>query len=120
VPAKWKDWLKTVWARLVKGEKVIVPGYVPKPKEAGFRKTTKAEDHGQSADWILPCPDGSRLHIHEHKDGTLRMHRDRYDPDKGVLSAAGHFLFETRWGIAVAVVGGYFAYRHFTKRPIGR
>ncbi len=42
---------------------------------------------GHVYDWVLPLSDGSRIHVHVMPDGSLRAHRDRYDPNAGVWSA---------------------------------
>ena len=90
--AAWRDWLP--WAELAAGQKIEVPRGLPHPKEAGFRFTRWGRGVGQTADWVHPLPDHSRLHAHEFADGRLVVHRDRLDPGRGPAVATIHWLSE--------------------------
>lgn len=102
----WTAWLERARTTLSSDQKVLVPAYLPHPASVGFRFLGFAEDHGQERDWIAPQPDGSRLHAHEYADGTLVLHRDRYDPGAGALEALVHVATETKLGRAAVLVGG--------------
>lgn len=78
---------------------------LPDPRIAGFRPESLAENVGQVRDWVRPCPDGSRLHLHQMGDGSLWLHRDRIDPGRGVVPALLHIVTETKFGQTVAAVG---------------
>lgn len=102
----WTAWLQRASTALSRGHKVRVPAWLPHPAAVGFAALEFAEDHGQERDWIAPQPDGSRLHAHEYADGTLVLHRDRYDPGAGALEALVHVATETKLGRATLLLGG--------------
>lgn len=99
-------WLEKARTALSSDQKVLVPAYLPHPAVVGFKALGFAEDHGQERDWVAPQPDGSRLHAHEYANGTLVLHRDRYDPGAGALEALAHVATETKLGRAAVLVGG--------------
>ena len=101
----WTAWLERASTALSRGHKVRVPAWLPHPAAVGFDALGFAEDHGQERDWIAPQPDRSRLHAHEYADGTLVLHRDRYDPGAGALEALVHVATETKLGRAAVLVG---------------
>ena len=98
-------WIRSVFAALRAGRKVVVPPNLSHPAYAGFVKEDLAEDHGQAADWTLSLSDESRVHVHEMPDGTFIAHRDAVDPNLGPLHAICHVLTETKVGfVAVAAL----------------
>lgn len=101
----WLEWLDDNLRRLSRRARLQAPSWLPHPAEAGFAESSIAEPHGQARDWVLSLSDGSRVHVHEHEDGRLVVHRDRYDPSAGPLRAVAHFLIETRAGKATLAVG---------------
>lgn len=107
----WIDWIRNNFFRFVNGEWLQVPEYLPHPEYAGFAQIGIAENHGQINNYAVSFADGSRLHIHEYQDGRLVAHRDKYDPDKGVINTALHFFTETNVGkvagicLIVAAIG---------------
>ena len=105
---RWNRWLRDAWADLESGKQIDVPAALARPASVGFREGDVAEPAGQCRDWILSLEDGSRLHVHEYKTGLMRLHRDRWDPDRSLGHLAKHMLFETTGGqIAVA---GFFVF----------
>ena len=102
----FSGWLGSVWKDLVEGRRVMVPYGFPHPTRIGFIRISIAEDHGQVADWCVSLIDGSRLHIHEYSNGSMWIHRDLYNPEKGPIEGIAHVLVETDFGKAVIIVGG--------------
>lgn len=102
----WDAWLHFAWPRLVRGERVEASG-LGHPMRAGFRRLSIAEAVGQTEDWALSMTDGSRIHLHGYGQPAERWiaHRDRFDPARGLLSAARHVCTETKTGRAAAVGG---------------
>ena len=100
----WIDWVSRNWVALDAAKKVSAPSYLLHPASAGFVRETIATNEGQSADWVLPLADGSRIHVHEFVDGRLVVHRDRIDPNRSPLHAVTHFALETELGRFLAVV----------------
>lgn len=96
-------WITSNWPALVRGDKIEVPPWLPRPPESGFREVEIAMPAGQVRDWAVRVSDGSRVHVHEYPDGRLVAHRDRYDPDRGLGSTISHLWSETPWG-AVAIL----------------
>lgn len=99
----WNAFITSNWDRLAAGQKVNVPAGLVHPRAGGFEALDFAEPVGQARDWAYSWSDGSRLHIHEHADGRMVAHRDRYDPKQGIVSAVMHIATETTTGL---VVGG--------------
>lgn len=91
----WTEWISGQWPVLASGQKIVAPLWLSHPSAAGFRPIGVATPSGQCADWGLPYPDGSRVHVHEFVDGRIVVHRDRFDPDAGPLSLLAHLLGET-------------------------
>jgi hypothetical protein len=59
----------------------------------------------------MSVEDGSRIHVHEFRDGSMVVHRDRIDPSRGPAHAVAHVVCETRIGrfgvlVTFAVVAG--------------
>jgi hypothetical protein len=106
---RWMLFAAAAWPVLVAGGRVCAPSELPHPREAGFERPIMSEDCGQSADWMAPMPDGSRLHVHEYAAGPLIVHRDRVDPSKSPLRAIWHVATETKIGGAVLRLGGLLA-----------
>ncbi len=100
----WGEWLGLAWEHLVAGRHLEVPHWLPHPTAAGFTRETLAMAAGQSADWVLPLDDESRLHVHEFSDGHLVAHRDKIDPNRSLMHAVAHIAWETEIGnVALAV-----------------
>ncbi len=99
-------WYHSVRPALAQGAWLRLPASAPHPSACGFETIIISEPHGQVADWGTPTPGGSRLHVHEHAEGTLVAHEDRFSPDEGPLSMLAHVLFETKAGKAALVVAG--------------
>ena len=102
----WTTWLERASTALSLGQKVRVPAWLPHPTEVGFHAPGFTENHGQERDFVAPQPDGSRLHAHEYANGTLVLHRDRFDPGAGAFEALAHVATETKLGRAAVLVGG--------------
>ena len=102
----WSGWIRQNFRRLRAGAKVRVPHWLPHPHHAGFKQLELAEDHGQIDDYAKSLSDGSRIHVHVHRDGTMVAHRDKYDPDHSPGRAVAHVLFETVAGVVILTVGG--------------
>jgi hypothetical protein len=101
----WLSWINSQWSDLQGGKKVTAPGWLPTPRESGFQPIPIASPEGQCADWGLSLTDGSRVHVHQFNDGRRVVHRDRFDPDQGILRGVAHLLTET-WVGPVALVAG--------------
>jgi len=62
--------------------------------------------------------DGGRLHVHEFSSGSLVLHRDRYNPDRDIVSSLLHFFLETSLGKAASAA--LLAFGAFTLLRKGR
>jgi hypothetical protein len=100
----WELWFRDNWEALTAGH-VPVPTWLPHPSQAGFRRLQFSTPSGQVADWGLSLTDRSRIHVHQHADGRLVAHRDKYDPDAGLGSLLAHVFTETGIGKLALVVG---------------
>lgn len=49
--------------------------------------------------------DGSRIHVHAYHDGRRVVHRDQYDPARGIGPLIAHLAADTPLGI-LALIGG--------------
>lgn len=98
----WQQWLDAHAPELAQGRGVAVAPAenLPHPAAAGFRRLTLAEPWGQMADWAASLDDGSRLHVHEMKDGALIAHVDQHDPARGPGVAVYHWGTESASGRA--------------------
>lgn len=106
--ANYEYWARRLNARsgdLLRGGRVRFPASAPHPRASGFSCEPIAENHGQIADWVLPCPDQSRIHVWEFGDGRFVAHRDRYDPNAGFVCMVRHVATETAVGSALLVLG---------------
>ena len=101
----WMAWIHQNWQNLVSGKKIIAPGGFVAPAEAGFEAIGLAHPVGQTRDWGLSMTDGSRIHIHEFANGQRVVHRDKYDPKRGLGSALAHLMQETPYGILACGIG---------------
>lgn len=103
----WTSFLGNSWSELSHRARLVAPPWLVHPRDAGFTRPWIAEPAGQVADWTLSLADGSRVHAHEHADGTILVHRDAIDPGRGPVAAARHFLVETAIGhlVFTAAVG---------------
>jgi hypothetical protein len=104
----WLRWIDSVSDELAAGRHVRVPEALPALELAGFVRPLVRVHKGQSADWALSLPDGSRLHVHAFGD-ELVAHRDRFDPGRGLASAALHVVTETPLGRLVGRFAGVAA-----------
>jgi hypothetical protein len=95
----WNQWFRAVEPTLRSGGEVIVPDGMPAPSEVGFVRTL-GEPMGQVKDWAYAMPDGSRIHLHEMKDGVLVAHLDVIDPGRGPVRALRHWATESASGRA--------------------
>lgn len=95
---EWMAWLDGNWSLLANGGWVVLPGWLPHPGDVGFKCLGVAEDVGQVRNWVHALSDGSRLHVHEFAEGGLVVHRDRHNPDEGLVSSVLHFFLETKAG----------------------
>jgi hypothetical protein len=75
---------------LVRGERVEIPAYLA----PYFERTILAEPVGQTDDWALSLPNGSRVHL-QAIDGVLLAHLDKIDPAANPLR---HFFAESATG----------------------
>lgn len=104
----WLRWINSNWQNLAAGAWLEVPSHLPHPRRAGFETLALAEPVGQVADYALPLDDDSRVHVHEHSDGTLVAHRDRFDPGAGPVEAVLHVASETKVGRGLGVLLALF------------
>lgn len=105
----WQSWIRENWVALVRGAKLSVPPSLVHPALVGFKQVRAALPLGQVADWALPLPDGSRVHIHQMKDGAFVAHRDVHDPDLGPLSLIKHLWHDTPFGVLALVGAALYA-----------
>lgn len=101
---EWQRFALANWPSLTAGGRVCAPSSLPSPATSGFRRPWLTEDHGQAVDWTASLDDGSRLHVHEYRDGSRIVHRDEVDPSQGPIAAAVHVCRETHLGRLVARV----------------
>ncbi len=119
----WNSWLENNLRTLRSGSKLRVPAWLPHPRTVGFKRLELAAPAGQVADWTLPLQDGSRVHIHEYKDGAMVAHCDKYDPEIGPAKAVAHFFTDTNLGkvtVAVAITSAIAALLYLFARRIGK
>jgi len=102
---KWKDWLTQNKAALWRGDKLFVPQHRvchPSCHPELFKKGIGWPD-GQTCDYMMPLTDRSRIHVQcfTAPNGVpmYRVHRDKWDPDRGIIDALLHGLFETPLGV---------------------
>jgi hypothetical protein len=107
---QWLSWIRQNWPGLEAGERIEAPRAFVPPSQCGFVAQPFASPEGQTADWTLSIGDQSRVHIHEFADGRRVVHRDKHDPDQGILSMLAHLTFETPYvaagGLALLLVAG--------------
>ncbi len=101
----WSSWISLHWSALVQGFKIDAPRALAPLAKAGFRATALASPEGQVADWALSMTDGSRIHVHVYRDGRRVVHRDKYDPARGIGAMIAHLAADTPLGF-LALVGG--------------
>lgn len=101
----WSAWYDQNRVAIFDRRRLVLPKTLPHPQVAGFRRTAFAESVGQVCDYVLPLPDGSRLHVHEFGDGTMKLHRDATDPARGVRFALWHWINESPSGRIVKYIG---------------
>jgi hypothetical protein len=110
----WSSLIRAYWPTLALGKKVwldVDPNLHPKFDRA-FRANVGWPD-GQSCDYTIPYDDGSRIHAQcfgiQNRRLRIRLHRDRFDPDRNFMSFVMHGLTETPVGpllLGALVVGG--------------
>jgi hypothetical protein len=87
----WGEYLQAAWPSFLFGRHVEVP-----PELHAHVRTLRvprvAKNVGQSGNYVLPCTDGSRVHVHEYGNGRMVAHRDRTDPGRSPLHAVWHLL----------------------------
>jgi hypothetical protein len=105
VSPEWQSFAAASWPSLQAGGRVCAPASLPSPAISGFRRPWLTEDHGQAVDWTAPLDDGSRIHVHEYRDGSRIVHRDEVDPSQGPVAALVHCCRETHLGRLVTRVG---------------
>src|SRR5262245_29625875 len=100
----WNRLVRHRWEELVAGKKfdLLVPETFHPKHDPLFRANT-GWPVGQACDYTLSITDGSRVHVQcfgaEGGKVRLRVHRDRWDPDKGLGHALAHAAFETPLGL---------------------
>ena len=106
--------VQALWPQLLRGEKVDVPEVAvehPSRRSDLFAVPSAAWDMGQRCDYVWRLPEGGRVHAQCFgRDGqrTVRFHLDKYDPDRGLVDALKHLLFETPAGPAIALASAVF------------
>jgi len=76
-----------------------------------FAVPSAAWDMGQRCDYVWRLPEGGRIHAQcfEHeRQRMVRLHLDKYDPDRGLVDALMHLVFETPAGPAIALASAVF------------
>jgi hypothetical protein len=106
----WTKWIERNWEDLNAGKKLLVREDLighPSDRPDLFKAGTGFPD-GQTCDYMMPLADKSRIHAQCYQDANgvpmLRIHRDRWDPDRDLESLVKHALFETPFGAALAGV----------------
>ena len=102
----WQNWISTNWSVLATGQKLRAPVWLPHPRYSGLERTSLAEPVGQVEDWAISCSDGSRIHVHEYNDGSMFVHRDETDPQRGPVEAVWHWLTESTSGKVALTAAG--------------
>jgi len=110
----WHTFIASNWVALAAGKKIWInvrPG--DHPRFSTLFKANTGWPAGQHCDFTASYRDGSRVHVQcfatERGMLRLRVHRDQFDPDQGVLNLVLHGLLETPAGpmlALVALVGG--------------
>jgi hypothetical protein len=106
---EWRSWINRNWKNLCAGKKLCVaqnqlahPSYFP-----GIFEPVEGWSANQTCDWGLALADGSRIHVqcYTASDGTpaFCIHRDKWDPNRDIVSAAMHAVFETPLGAVLGV-----------------
>jgi hypothetical protein len=104
----WTRWIRENWAALVRGSMLhVAEGQLGHPARLpGLFKPAAGFPDGQTCDYVMPLDDGSRVHVQCYRSANgiplLRVHRDRWDPDRDVGSFMLHALLETPVGPALA------------------
>lgn len=110
VNTQWLRWITENWSALIAGWKLEAPSWLLPMPESGFSAQPFASPDGQVADWTLSMRDESRIHVHEFADGRRIVHRDKHDPDQGILNMLAHLAFETPYvvlsGLALLLFAG--------------
>ncbi len=107
VPMLWNRLVRHRWAELMAGKKIdlLVPETFH-PKHDPLFRANSGWPVGQACDYTLSMTDDSRVHVQcfgvEGGKLRLRVHRDRWDPDKGLGHALAHAAFETPLGLFAA------------------
>ncbi len=101
--------VQALWPQLLRGEKVEMPELAvehPSWRTDLFAIPPAAWDMGQRCDYVWRLPEGGRIHAQcFERSGrrTVRFHLDKYDPDRGLVDAFMHLVFETPAGPAIAL-----------------
>jgi hypothetical protein len=104
----WINWINLNWTALASGKKLLVrQDDVGHPsRHSGLFTPGSGFPDGQTCDYMLPLDDKSRIHVQcyrtSHGTPMLRVHRDRWDPDRDLGNFVMHTFFETPLGPAFA------------------
>jgi hypothetical protein len=102
--------VRELWPRLVRGEKIHVAQIGlehPGDRPDLFTNPRGAWPDGQRCDFVWRLSDGSRIHAQCYGEGervTIRLHRDHWDPEAGLVPAVLHFFVETPLGRVLGLV----------------
>jgi hypothetical protein len=97
------------WNRLVTGEKIDLPAWQvehPRFRPDIFTQPGEAWPVGQSYDYVWQLTDGSRIHAQGmtvNGEFVVRIHRDKFDPDRSLGHLVMHSLTETPVGPVLGV-----------------
>ena len=104
----WNRWITDNWQALCAKRKLCVrEGWLEHPRYVAEFRQIQGWPKDQTCDWARAMNDGSRVHVqcYAAPDGTpmLCIHRDRWDPDRGIGNALMHLAFETPAGAVLGV-----------------
>jgi hypothetical protein len=101
--------VQQLWSRLQNGEKVDVPTWAvehPSSRPDLFGVPPEAWPMGQTCDFVWQLGDRGRVHaqcFEANGTKTVRLHLDKWDPERSIGDAIMHLLFETPAG---PLIGG--------------
>lgn len=93
--------VRRTWVALENGEALEVAAHAiehPLARPDLFLRAGEAWPVGQTCDYVWPLDDGSRIHVQcidSPQGPRIRVHRDRWDPNRDLSSLIAHGLFET-------------------------
>jgi len=106
--------VQALWPQLLRGEKIDASEMAvehPSCRTDLFAVPPAAWDMGQRCDYVWRLPAGGRVHAQCFEQGgqrTVRFHLDKYDPDRGLVDAVKHLVFETPAGPVLALASAVF------------